>query len=57
MSEVCPDIMQRERDVMMEFDIKIESGDLYDYMLRHSYYSPAGILGSCFGALFIVLDV
>lgn len=57
MSEVCPDIMQRERDVMMEFDIKIESGDLYDYMLRHSYYSPAGILGSCFGALFIVLAV
>ena len=57
MSEVCPDIMQRERDVMMEFDIKIESGDLYDYMLRHSYYSPAGILGSCFGALFIVLTV
>ncbi|MGN0403236.1 MAG: YcxB family protein [Acetatifactor sp.] len=39
---------------MMEFDVKIEAGDLYDYMLRHSYNSPAGILGSCFGALFIV---
>lgn len=38
----------------MEFDVKIEAGDLYDYMLRHSYNSPAGILGSCFGALFIV---
>lgn len=42
---------------MMEFDIKIEHGDLYDYLLRHSYYSPAGILGSCFGALFIVFAV
>lgn len=39
---------------MIELDVKIESKDLYDYMLRHSYNSGAGILGSCFGALFIV---
>lgn len=42
---------------MMELDVKIESKDLYDYMLRHSYNSPSGILGSCFGALLVVLAV
>ena len=25
---------------MVELDVKIEAGDLYDYMLRHSYNSP-----------------
>ena len=39
---------------MLELDVKIESKDLYDYMLRHSYNSPSGILGSCFGALLVV---
>lgn len=42
---------------MIELDVKIEAGDLYDYMLRHSYNSAAGILGSCFGALFVVFAV
>lgn len=40
--------------IMLEFDIKIEAGDLYDYMLRHSYNSASGIIGSCFGALLVV---
>lgn len=40
---------------MIELDVKIESKDLYDYLLRHSYNSAAGIIGSCFGALLIVL--
>lgn len=39
---------------MIELDVKIEAKDLYDYMLRHSYNSPAGVGGSCFGALMIV---
>lgn len=39
---------------MIELDVKIEAKDLYDYMLRHSYNSPAGVVGSCFGALMIV---
>ena len=39
---------------MLELTIKIEAGDLYDYMLRHSYNSPAGLIGSAFGALLIV---
>lgn len=38
---------------MLELTIKIEAGDLYDYMLRHSYNSPAGIVGSTFGAILI----
>lgn len=39
---------------MIELDVKIEAKDLYDYMLRHSYNSASGIIGSCFGALLIV---
>lgn len=39
---------------MLELTVKIEAGDLYDYMLRHSYNSPAGIVGSTFGALLIL---
>ncbi|HBA47312.1 MAG TPA: hypothetical protein DCZ91_05840 [Lachnospiraceae bacterium] len=39
---------------MLELTIKIEAGDLYDYMLMHSYNSPAGLVGSAFGALLIV---
>ncbi len=40
---------------MVEFDVKIEAKDLYDYMLAHSYNSGAGILGSCVGALMVVI--
>lgn len=39
---------------MVELTIKIEAGDLYDYMLRHSYNSASGILGSTLGAVMIV---
>ncbi|MCM1058508.1 MAG: YcxB family protein [Firmicutes bacterium] len=42
---------------MIELDVKIESKDLYDYMLRHSYNSAMGIIGSCFGAMVILLAV
>lgn len=40
---------------MLELDVKIESGDLYDYMMAHSYNGASGILGSCFGALMVVV--
>ena len=43
-----------EKD-MLELDVKIESGDLYDYMMAHSYNGASGILGSCFGALMVVV--
>lgn len=42
---------------MLEVDVKIEAGDLYDYLLYHTYNSAAGILGSCFGALLVVVAV
>ena len=40
---------------MVELDIKIEAKDLYDYMMAHTYNSPSGIIGSCFGALMVVV--
>ena len=39
---------------MINLTVKIEAGDLYDYMLMHSYNSPAGLLGSTFGAVLIL---
>lgn len=42
---------------MLELDIRINAGDLYDYMLRHTYNSASGILGSSFGAMLVVLAV
>lgn len=42
---------------MVELDVKIEAKDLYDYMMAHTYNSPAGIIGSCFGALMVIIGV
>lgn len=38
----------------IEFDVKIDEGVLYDYMLHHTYNSAAGLLGTVVGALMIV---
>ncbi len=38
----------------IEFDVKIDAGVLYDYMLHHTYTSAAGLLGTGVGALMIV---
>lgn len=38
----------------LEFDVNVNTGVLYDYMLRHTYSSAAGILGSAVGALGVV---
>lgn len=40
---------------MVELDIKIESGDLYDYNLRHAYNSASGLMGSILGALMVIV--
>ena len=40
--------------IMLNITVKIAAGDLYDYMLRHSFNSPAGIVGSTFGAVLIL---
>ena len=39
---------------MVEVDVKITAGDLYDYMLMHTYNSAAGLLGSAFGAVLLI---
>ena len=39
---------------MVEVSVKINAGDLYDYMLMHTYNSLAGLLGSVVGALLVV---
>ena len=38
----------------VQLDVKINAGDIYDYMLYHQYTSPAGLIGSGVGALLIV---
>lgn len=38
----------------VEFDIKMTSADLYDYMLHHTFTSPSGLIGAVAGALMIV---
>lgn len=42
---------------MVELDIKIKSGDLYDFMLMHNYSQFSGLLGSSIGALMVVAGV
>lgn len=41
----------------LEFDVKIDAGVLYDYMLYHTYTGFSGLFGSTVGALFIVAYV
>lgn len=38
----------------LDFDVNINSNVLYDYMLRHSYNTAQGLLGTAVGALLIV---
>ncbi|MED9904171.1 MAG: YcxB family protein [Lachnospiraceae bacterium] len=42
---------------MVEFDVHIKASDLYDYMMRHTYNSFSGILGSVLGALMVIAGV
>lgn len=42
---------------MVELDIKIEAGDLYDYMLMHAYSSASGLLGSGVGAVVLLAGI
>lgn len=38
----------------VEFDIKLTSADLYDYMLHHTFSGASGLIGAAAGALMIV---
>lgn len=37
----------------VEFDVRITPGALYDYMLFHTFTSPAGLIGAVTGALLV----
>lgn len=39
---------------MVELDVKIGAGDLYDYMLSHAYNRASGLFGSAVGAVMVV---
>lgn len=39
----------------VEFDVKMNAGILYDYMLHHTYTSVSGIVGTILGLLLLVL--
>lgn len=43
-----------EKTMELEFDVKITADALYDYMLRHTYYSASGLIGTTAGALMVV---
>lgn len=39
----------------LEFDVNMTTSALYDYNMHHTYTSSAGIIGTAFGALLLVL--
>lgn len=39
----------------VEFDVKMEAGILYDYMMHHTYSSFIGIFGTVIGALLLIV--
>ena len=50
-------IIIRKEFIMVELDVKITSGDLYDFLLRHSYNSVSGLLGAVIGALGVIVGI
>ena len=46
-----------EENKSFEIDISINASVLNDYMVYHAYTGASGILGSCFGALGIIMFV
>ncbi len=42
---------------MVELDIKISAGDLYDFMLMHSYNQVSGLMGSILGAVMVIVGL
>lgn len=47
-------VRNEEKTVMVELDVKIQAADLYDYMLMHTYNGASGVMGTAFGAVFIL---
>ena len=46
---------ETENENSIEFDVTMSSGILYDYLISHAYTGGAGLLGTCFGAVGIVM--
>lgn len=42
---------------MLELDVKIETAELFDYRIAHTYNSSVGILGSSLGGLLVVVGL
>ncbi len=47
----------KEQTHMVEFDVKMTAGDLYDFLLRHNYNSLSGLLASILGALGVIVGL
>lgn len=41
----------------LEFDVNMTSSALYDYNMHHTYTSSAGIVGTAFGAMLLIIYV
>lgn len=46
---------EKERETLLEFDVNISTGVLYDYLLKHTYSGLQGILATVIGFLLILL--
>lgn len=44
-----------EDTILLETDVNVNAKVLYDYMLRHTYYSPTGLVATIIGVLFLFL--
>lgn len=47
--------MPQAESILFETDVHMNAKVLYDYMLRHTYYSPTGLVATVIGALFLFL--
>ncbi len=39
----------------IEFDVNIDSNILYDYLINHAYTGTSGLIGTCMGAIGIIV--
>lgn len=44
---------ENNKQILMELDVQMDAGILYDYMIYHTYHGPSGILGTLIGFLMI----
>lgn len=47
--------VEPEGDALYQVDIRITTGSLYDYFLRHVYSTFSGMLGTIIGALMVIM--